>query len=205
SPPPLEPRTRYGPDWLRAGSHGSNVGLIARYAASDWEAGIAAFRSAQWGDLTEAAVLDLADDGTIRSTIVRTPPGSARSDAVEARVARRFEALGAVHRVGVAVRGRQSVTKRAESAIEPGGTFSIASGAADVPDPGALPPARRARDTVDQRLLSLSYGLAVPGLLELRLGAHANRHARSATGFEGLESRTVENDWLLNASLVLSA
>lgn len=205
APPPLELGTRYGPDWLRAGSHGSNVGLIARYAAGDWEAGIAAFRSAQSSDLTEAAVLDLVDDGTIRSTIVRTPPGSARSDAVDARVARRFEALGAVHRVGVAVRGRQSVTKRAESAIEPGGTFSIASGAADVPDPGALPPARRARDTVDQRLLSLSYGLAVPGLLELRLGAHANRHARSATGFDGLEGRTVENDWLLNASLVLSA
>lgn len=205
APPPLELDTRYGPDWLRAESHGSNAGFIATYAAGSWEAGLAAFHSAQLSGLTEVAVLDLADDGSIRSAIVRTPPGSARSDALEARVARRFEALGAIHRVGVAVRGRHSVTKRGESAIEPGGTFSLSSGAVEVADPGALPPARRARDTVDQGLLSLSYGLAVPGLLELRLGAHANRHAKSAAGFDGLESRTVENDWLLNASLVLTA
>src|SRR5690606_28767561 len=45
---------------------------------------------------------------------------------------------------------------------------------------------------------------AVPDLLELRLGAHVNRHSKRAVGFDGLESRTVEKDWLLNASLVLS-
>src|SRR5690606_24140806 len=33
----------------------------------------------------------------------------------------------------------------------------------------------------------------------------ANRHAKSAIGFDGEESRTIEKDWLLNASLVLSA
>lgn len=205
APPALDPGTRYGPEWLRTESSGSNSGLVANYVAGDWEVGIAAFRSAQSTGLTEGAVLDLADDSTIRSTIVRTPPGSARSDAAEARLARRFEALGAVHRLGVALRGRRSLTKRGESAIEPGGSFSVASGAEEVPDLGKMTQARRAHDTVDQRLLSVTYGLAVRDVLELRLGAHANRHSKSAIGFDQMESRTVEKDWLLNASLVLSA
>lgn len=204
APPAIDPGTRYGPDWLRSGGHGSNHGVIASYDANGWEADLAAIRSAQSTDFSETAVLDLGSDGSIASSIVRTPPGASRSDAAEARLARRFEALGLVHRLGLAVRARRSETERLESAVVPGGTFTIASGAVQVPDPGAPPATRLAKDTVDQRLLSVTYGLAVPDLLELRLGAHANRQSKRAIGFDGLESRTVEKDWLLNASLVLS-
>lgn len=204
APPAIEPGTRYGPNWLRSGGHGSNHGVIASYDANGWEADVAAIRSQQSTDFSETAVLDLGSDGSITSSIVRAPPGGSRSDAGEARLARRFKALGLLHRLGLAVRARRSETDRSEAIIVPGGTFTIGSGAVQVPDPGAAPVTRRAKDTVDQRLLSVTYGLAVPDLLELRLGAHANRHAKHAVGFDGLESRTIEKDWLLNASVVLS-
>lgn len=205
SPLPIVMGKRYGPAWLRSAGSGSNKGIIADYSAGRWEAGFSAVRSDQSNAISETAVLDLADDGTMQSTIVRTPPGSSRSDTLEARVARSFEALGAVHRIGAAARARRSETWRSESVLMPGGSFTIETGAAPVAEPRPLAPTRRARDRIDQRLLSLTYGLAVPNRVELRLGAHANRHAKEAESFDGLESRTVENDWLLNASLVVTA
>lgn len=204
-PPPLEWGTRYAPDWLETRDRGINAGVIAGWRRGRWDAGASFIRSDYRAPRTEFSLLRIDPEGQVSSTILRLPEASERSDIWEARIARGFALLGAEHRIGLAARGRETRSQRGEAEAIDGGRFAIDDPLR--PAGSTLPPARgrRASDFVRQRIFSLTYGLDVPGRVQLRLGAHANRHEQTATAFDGLEAQQQETDWLASASLAVSA
>lgn len=204
-PPPLEWGSRYSPDWLESSNRGINAGIIADWQSRRWDAGASFIRSDHRAARTEFSLLRIDPEGRISSTILRLPEASARSDIWEVRLARSFAFLGAEHRVGLAARGRETRSERGEAETIDGGRFTVGDPA---PGTGSTMPSaqgRRASDLVRQRLLSLTYGLDLPGRVQLRLGAHANRHEKTATGFDGFEAEQLETGWLVSASLAVSA
>ncbi|HEX9807516.1 MAG TPA: TonB-dependent receptor [Alteraurantiacibacter sp.] len=204
-PPPLEWGSRYSPDWLENRNRGINAGIIADWQSGHWDAGASFIRSDYRADRTEFSLLRIDPDGRISSTNFRLPESGAGSHIWEARIARSFPFLGAEHRIGVAARGRETRSERGEAEATDGGQFTVGD---PMPVAGsAMPPAqgRWASDLVRQRLLSLTYGLDLPGQVQLRLGAHANRHEMTAIGFDGFEAEQLETDWLASASLAISA
>ena len=204
-PPPLDWDQVYSPDWMESGNRGINAGVIASWQRGDWDAGASFIRSDNRASRTEFSLLNIDPAGRIAATNIRLPESSAKSDAWEARIARSFPLLGAEHRIGLAARGRQTRSERGEAEMTDGGSFRVEE---PVPAPGSRLPAatgRRASDLVEQRLLSINYGLDLPGTLQLRLGAHANRHEKTATGFDGRVASQEETGWLTSASLAVSA
>ena len=204
-PPPLDWDEVYSPGWLESRSRGINAGIIARWERGGWDAGASFIRSDSSASRTEFSLLNIDPEGRIAAINIRLPESGAKSDSWETRIARSFTLLGAEHRIGLAARGRQTRSERGEAETSDGGDFDVN---APVPVPGSRLPAatgRRASDVVEQRLLSVTYGLDLPGTLQLRLGAHANRHEKTATGFDGLAASQEETDWLTSASLAVSA
>jgi iron complex outermembrane receptor protein len=204
APPPLDWDRRYAPDWLDSRDSGLNAGVIAAWRRGRWEVDASFIRSHSWAHQTEFALLRIDPEGKIGSTLFRLPVASERSHVWEARLARGFALFGVEHRIGLAARGRRTRSERGEAESLDGGQFTV-----DDPMPIAgsrMPPADgpRAADLVGQRIFSLTYGLDLPWM-QLRLGAHANRHQQAATGFDGVRAQQQETGWLASASLAVSA
>lgn len=204
-PPPLARYRRYSPDWARAHYEGMTSGLLASRSWDGWSAGLGLVHSTLERDRSDVALLAIDRAGQVRSTLLYTPPFSVRSDSVEAKLARDFRLLGAEHRIGMAVRGRETRTGRAESLAFDTGRFALGDGPVETPRPDLPASTARGEDRVAQRIVSLTYGLNWRDRVQVRLGAHASHYAKTVTGFDGRRVRSLENDWLSSASVVWQA
>lgn len=201
-PPALARHKRYGPDWWRTAYEGSTTGLLASRDWGRWSAGLGLIHSTLGRDRSDVDLLSIDRDGHVDSTLFYTPAFSIRSDSAEAKLARSFTLLGAEHRLGVALRARNTRTGRAESVAYDAGEYQLADGAVDVPRPDLPAVTARGNDHVSQRILSVTYGLQWRDKVQLHLGVHASRYAKTVEGFDGSHARSVEQDWLTSASLI---
>ena len=201
-PPPLARYRRYGPRWSRTRYEGATSGLLATKDWGRWSAGLGLIHSTLGRDRSDVDLLAIDRDGHVRSTLFYTPPFSIRSDSAEAKLARDFTLFGAEHRIGVALRARNTRTGRAEQVAYDVGQYQLADGPVDTPRPDLPAATARGSDRVDQRILSVTYGLQWRDSLQLRLGAHASHYAKTVNAFDGSRARSVESDWLYSASLI---
>ncbi|HWI85588.1 MAG TPA: TonB-dependent receptor [Sphingomonas sp.] len=198
--PALKPHFKYSPSWARSRSDGGNFGLLAEHRWGRWSAGLSLIRSTSNTDRNDVAVLEIDREGNAASTLYYTPPVTARSDSAEAKLSRDFALFGAQHRIGLAVRQRHSVTGRAQATGFEAGHFTVEAGPAELAA-SALPAiAIRGRDVVDQRIVSLSYGLQVSDHFQLRMGAHSNHYEKVVDAFDGARARQRDQTWLYSAS-----
>ena len=201
-PPPLRPYHDYGPRWARSRADGGNFGLLAEHRRGHWSAGLGLIHSISVHERGDVAILSIDKQGQAASTLYYMPRVSTRSDSAEAKVAREFGLFGAEHRIGLAVRMRDTRAGRAEATAFDAGRFTLADGPVDVPAPALPGRAVRGSDRIVQRIVSATYGLQWHDRLQLRLGAHANRYARTVDGFDGTHARSVDDAWLYSASVI---
>ena len=199
APAALPADTPFAPDWLEADRRMANIGALARFAAGGWSARASAIHSRRFEPRSDTQVLSLNDDGMIAARLLLVPEQSARADIFEGSLDRTFSAFGMRHRVGIAARYRDSLSRRAEATVLDGGSFTRAGPDFDLPV--RTPIARaRGRDTVRQSLLGANYTLMPGGGLTLRGGANRSHYDKRSRGFGGEDSRNVETDWLYNLS-----
>ncbi|QIK78629.1 TonB-dependent receptor [Sphingomonas piscis] len=198
-PPALKPRRNYGVDWARVRSRSSTAGILAEHGSGGWRLGASAIRSVRSTPHADTTLLEIDRTGTAVSTLFHTPRSRARSDSFELKAGRSFSLAGLNHRIALAARARSTLTLRPDSIAVPSGTFALRGRPADVPEADLPSRAPAARDQVRQRLLSVSYDLAADAV-QLRLGAHRTRYAKSYRPVGGAESHNVEQSWLYSAS-----
>ena len=201
-PPPLARYRRYGPSWSRTQYEGMTSGLLASREWGGWSAGLGLIHSTLDRDRSDVDLLAIDRGGHVRSTLFYTPRFSIRSDSAEAKIARSFGLFGVEHRLGLALRERNTRTGRAEQVAYDAGQYLLADGPVDTPRPDLPPTTARGSDRVDQRILSVTYGLQWQDRLQLRLGAHASHYAKTSEAFDGSRARSVDGDWLYSASLI---
>jgi iron complex outermembrane receptor protein len=201
-PPPLPRFRRMSPGWARTSYEGGNVGLLATHDWGRWSAGLGLIHSVLDRDRSDIALLSIDRTGQATSTLFYTPAFSTRSDSAEAKVARTISLFGAEHRIGLAVRDRDTRTGRAEAVAYDTGRFLLADGPPDTPEPDLPAETARGSDRVNQRIASATYGLQWRDRIQLRLGAHASHYAKTVDGFDGSRGRSVESNWLYSASLI---
>jgi len=201
-PPPLKRYLYYAPRWARARYEGGTSGVLATHAWGDWSAALGAVHSTLARNRSDIDLLAIDRDGHIQSTLFYTPPFSIRADAVEAKLARVLRLFGLDQRFGLAVRDRTVRTGRAEAIAYDQGDFPIGDAPPDTPRPDLPATTAQGSDRVGQRILSFTYDLDWSDRLQLRLGAHASRYAKTVAGFDGTRARSVEQDWLYSGSLV---
>jgi iron complex outermembrane receptor protein len=201
-PPALRPHHKYSPLWARSSSRGSTIGAMLDRRWGGWSLGASAIRSQRHAGRSDVAVLEIDRAGGVTSTLYSTPAVDVRSDTAEVKLARIVSLFGMQHRLGLAVRQRHTVTGRAEATAFPAGRFTVDNGPIEV-SPRVLPgTVARGRDTVDQRIVSATYGLQAGDRLDLRLGAHNNRYEKTVQDFAGQRLRNLESSWLYSASAV---
>lgn len=199
-PPPLRTRRNYGPNWARSRSTSGNFGALIEHRAGGWTLGASAVRSVRDAPRTDTTVLAIDDRGRVTSTLYHTPDSHLRSDSAEVKAFRSFALAGATHRVGLAFRQRNSISRRADAVAIPAGSFTVADGPVAVLPPDLPGPAPSSRDEVDQSILSATYALSAGGDFELRLGAHRNRYAKIFQDSRGERSAQRDTTWLYSAS-----
>jgi iron complex outermembrane receptor protein len=201
-PPPLRRYRFYGPDWSRTSYEGATSGVLATRAWGAWSAALGAVHSTLGRRRSDVDVLAIDSDGHVRSTLFYTPPFSIRSDSIEAKLAREVRLLGIDHRIGLAVRGRETRTGRAEAMAYDQGDFLIGDAPPDTVRPDLPATTAQGSDRVRQRIVSFTYDLDWRDRIRLRLGAHASRYAKAVAAFDGSHARSVEKDWLFSGSLI---
>ena len=201
-PPPLRPHHDYAPRWARSVTDGGNFGLLVEHRWGRWSGGLGLIHSIGIRRRSDVAILSVDKTGQAASTLYYRPRVSTRSDSAEAKVARDFDLFGAQHRVGLAVRAGGTHTGLAEATAFDAGRFTVIDGPIDVPAPALPDRAVRGSDRIAQRIVSATYGLQWRDQFQIRLGAHANRYAKTADSFDGTHARSVDNAWLYSASLI---
>ncbi|WP_106514194.1 TonB-dependent receptor domain-containing protein [Allosphingosinicella deserti] len=200
NPPPLRVRRHYAPDWARTRATTTNLGALFEHRWGDWTIGASAIRSTRNSPRTDTTVLEIDGAGLATSTVYHTDSADIRSDSAEAKAFRSLGLLGARHRIGVAVRQRNSVSRRADAVAFPAGRFDIAGVPVAVPSPDFPDDVPSTRDQVNQRILSATYELSAGDAFELRLGIHRNRYEKKVRNALGAQSAQLDKSWLYSAS-----
>lgn len=199
-PPPLERRRNYSADWARSRSTSGNFGALIEHRSGGWMFGASAVRSTRDSPRTDTTVLEIDGAGQVSSTLYHTPLAYSRSDSAEIKAFRTFALAGASHRVGLAFRQRNSVSRRADAIAIPAGSFTLSNGPVPVARPDLPANVPSSRDQVDQNILSATYQLSVDDAFELRLGAHRNHYEKAFRNTRGERSAQLDKSWLYSAS-----
>jgi len=199
-PPPLERRRNYSVDWARSRSTSGNFGALIEHRSGGWMFGASAVRSTRDSPRTDTTVLEIDGKGQVTSTLYHTLLAYSRSDSAEVKAFRTFALAGARHRIGLAFRQRNSVSRRADAIAIPAGSFSLSDGPVAIARPDLPQNAPANRDQVDQNILSATYQLSVGDAFELRLGAHRNRYEKTFRDTRGDRSAQLDKTWLYSAS-----
>jgi len=200
TPPPLRTRHNYSPDWARSRSTSGNFGALIEHRSGGWTLGASAVRSTRESSRTDTTVLAIDGAGRVTSTLYHTPEADSRSDSAEVKAFRTFALAGATHRVGLAFRQRNSISRRADATAIPAGHFTIRDGPAAIPRPNLPGDSPSSRDQVDQNILSATYELSAGDDFEFRLGAHRNRYEKTFRDSRGERSAQLDKTWLYSAS-----
>jgi iron complex outermembrane receptor protein len=202
-PPSLERLHQYSPSWAWSEAVSSNFGVLYDARLGDFTVDLAAFRSIFDIDRTDYTVISADADGRASATTFRNPDRAKRSDSVEARVGRQFEAGGLSHLATVSLRGGRSSVDLTSNLVIPLGTFDLRD--ADPPDGVELPwSGTRGKDTVEQVTASAGYGVAWSDRVQLRFAVHRTRYDKDVLSIADVRTEGISETTLYNLSAVAS-
>jgi iron complex outermembrane receptor protein len=202
-PPSLEKLHQYSPSWAVADAVNSNFGVLYDGRIGGIALDIAAFHSIFDLHQIDYTLLSIDAAGLASATTFRTPDRARRSDSVEARVSRQFEAGTISHLATASLRGGRLVVDLTSNLAIPLGDFDLRDD--ETPDGMELPwSGTRGTDTVEQVTASAGYGLAWSDRLQLRFGFHRTRYDKDVLSIAGVQTERVSESSLYNASVIVS-
>lgn len=202
-PPSLKELHQYSPSWAHTEALNTNFGVLYDGRVDGIIVDLAAFHSSFAIDQVDYTLISADAVGRAEANTFRTPDRAKRADSFEARVGRQFEAGGFAHLATVSLRaGRTTVDLTSNLAI-PLGTFDLSSG--DVPDGTEVAwSGSRGRDTVEQVIASVGYGLAWSDRVQVRAAVHRTRYDKNVLSIAGVQTEGVSELTLHDASVVVS-
>lgn len=202
-PPSLERLHQYSPSWAWTEAVNSNFGVLYDGRIGGFTVDVAAFRSIFDIDRTDYTLITADAAGQGSATTFRNPDRVFRSDSVEARVGRQFEAGSISHLATASLRaGRKLVDLTSNLAI-PHGSFDLRED--ERPDGQELAwSGTRGTDTVEQVTASAGYGLAWGERVQLRFGIHRTRYDKDVLSIAGVRTDGVSEATLYNTSAIVS-
>jgi iron complex outermembrane recepter protein len=202
-PPSLEKLHQYSPSWAWTEALNSNFGLLYDGRIGGFTVDFAAFRSIFAIDRTDYTLITADAAGLAAATNFRNPDRDKRSDSVEARVGRQFEAARLSHLATVSLRGGRTIVDLTSNLAIPLGVFDLRSG--EAPESVELAWAgTRGEDTVKQVTASAGYGLAWNERVQLRFAVHRTRYDKDVLSIAGVRTEGVSETSLYNASVIVS-
>jgi len=201
-PPSLEKLHQYSPSWAWTEAVNSNFGVLYDARIAGFTVDVAAFHSVFDIDRADYTVISADALGHAEATTFRYPGYAKRSDSVEARVGRQFEAGSLSHLATVSLRGRRATVDLTSSLAIPLGDFDLQD---DAPPKGQELDwsGTRGEDTVEQVTASAGYGLAWSDRLQLRFGVHRTRYDKNVLSIAGVRTQGVSETTLYNASVIV--
>jgi iron complex outermembrane recepter protein len=202
-PPSLKKLHQYSPSWAEAEAVNSNFGVLYDGRVGGFTLDVAAFHSIFDMDHIDYTLVSADADGRASATTFRTPDRARRSDSVEARVNRQFEAGSISHLATASLRGGRLVVDLTSNLAIPLGDFDLRDD--ETPDGVELPwSGTRGTDTVEQVTASAGYGLAWSEHLQLRFAVHRTRYDKDVLSIAGVQTERVSETTLYNASVIVS-
>ncbi len=204
SAPPILPRElNYAPDGAQSQFVEMNAGILFDHDIGPWVFDGSLTYSAFEADRSDAAILTVDGEGIADSEIVLSPAFGSDAWAAEAKVARVFSGGAFDHRLGGAVRTRQTSRDQISVTTLNGGQFRLRDGPLPVAGIRAVGDGNTGDDTVTQTIASLSYGVEAWDRLNVRLGAHHSWYGKDLISAVGDQSTLTDERWFTNASAVL--
>jgi iron complex outermembrane recepter protein len=202
-PPSLKKLHQYSPSWADTEAANSNFGVLYDGSVGGFTVDVAAFRSIFDIHRTDYTLISADAAGHASATTFRNPDRAKRSDSVEARVGRQFEAAGISQLATVSLRGRRSTVDLTSNLAIPLGAFDLRGDGP--PDGWELPwSGTRGEDTVEQVTASAGYGLAWRDRVQLRFAVHRTRYDKQVLSIAGAQTEGISETTLYNASAIVS-
>ena len=202
-PRSLKKLHQYSPSWAVAEAVNSNFGVLYDGRIGGFALDVAAFHSIFDLHQFDYTLLSIDAAGLASATTFRTPDRARRSDSVEARVSRQFEAGSISHLATASLRGGRLVVDLTSNLAIPLGDFDLRDD--ETPDAVELPwSGTRGTDTAEQLTASAGYGLAWRDHLQLRFGVHRTRYDKDVLSIAGVQTEGVSETTLYNASVIVS-
>ncbi len=202
-PPSLKRLHQYSPSWAWTEAVNSNFGVLYDGRIGGFTLNVAAFRSIFDIDRTDYTLISADAVGRASATTFRNPDRAIRSDSVEARVGRQFEAGGISHLATASLRGGRKLVDLTSNLAIPLGAFDLRSD--DPPDGVELAwSGTRGTDTVEQVTASAGYGLAWSDRVQLRFAMHRTRYDKDVLSVAGVRTEGISETTLYNASAIVS-
>lgn len=202
-PPSLKKLHQYSPSWAETEALSSNFGVLYDARIGGYTLDVAAFRSIFDIERTDFTLISADAEGHASATTFRNPHRPKRSDSVEARVSRQFEAGGLTHLTTASVRGGRSTVDLTSTLAIPLSDFDLRSDQS--PEGTELAwSGTRGVDTVEQVTASVGYGVAWNDRVQLRSAVHRTRYDKDVLSIAGVRSEGVSQRTLYNSSAVIS-
>lgn len=199
--PPRLPRNFWnGPRWQRTSETEFNAGtVIDADFRSGWGLKAGLFRSsvAYFADFTNLLV-DVAPDRTARHQVIIDPPLLFASTSGEARLTRTWSDGARIHRLHMAVRGRDALRRFGGAALADLGPTTIDT-ASTAPEPVSTFTAQK-RDRFRQWTLGAGYEGRWEGVGELSLGLQRSDYRKRIGLPDEDPIETRDRPWLWNAN-----
>ena len=202
-PPSLERLHQYSPSWAWTEAVNSNFGVLYDGRIGAYTVDVAAFHSIFDIETTDFTVISADAEGQASATTFRNPDRKKRSDSVEARVGRHFEAGDMSHLATASLRGGRMVVDLTSTLAIPLSAFNVRDD--EAPEGQELAwSGTRGEDTVEQVTASAGYGLAWRDRVQLRSAIHRTRYEKNVLSTAGVQTDGVTERTLYNASLIFS-
>ena len=202
-PPSLKKLHQYSPSWAETEATSSNFGVFYDGRIGGFAVDVAAFHSIFDIERTDFTLISADAAGNASANTFRNPDRARRSDSVEARVGRQFEAGSISHLATASLRGGRLVVDLTSNLVIPLSDFDLRDD--ETPDGVELPwSGTRGTDTVEQVTASAGYGLAWSDRLQLRFAVHRTRYDKDVLSIAGVRTEGVSETTLYNASVIVS-
>ncbi len=202
-PPSLKKLHQYSPSWAETEAMSSNFGVLYDGRIGGFALDVAAFRSIFDIDRTDFTLISADAAGHASATTFRNPDRTRRSDSVEARVSRQFEAGSISHLATASLRGGRTVVDLTSTLAIPLSAFDLRDD--EAPDGQELAwSGTRGTDTVEQVTASAGYGLAWSDRVQLRSAVHRTRYEKNVLSIAGIRTEGVTETSLYNASVIVN-
>jgi iron complex outermembrane receptor protein len=202
-PPSLKRLHQYSPSWAWTEATSSNFGVLYDGRIGGFAVDVAAFRSIFDIATTDFTLISADATGRASATTFRNPDRAKRSDSVEARVSRQFEAGSVSHLATASLRGGRMVVDLTSTLAIPLSDFDLQDD--EAPNGTELAwSGTRGTDTVEQVTASAGYGLAWRDRVQLRTAIHRTRYEKNVLSIAGVPTDGVTETTLYNASLILN-
>ncbi|WP_126174284.1 TonB-dependent receptor domain-containing protein [Altericroceibacterium xinjiangense] len=198
-PPRVERRRFIGPAWTDARTVSTNMGIVTRGGTGNWETALGVFRSVQedrTGFVDLVAGID--PSGQANRLVTSQPSRQQSSTSGEARVGRRLIEGNRLHRITLALRGRDR-----HNEYGGGRTIDFGPQPFDAPLNDPKPDfsfGRQTNESVTQWTPGLGYGLQWRGVGSLQLGAQWTDYRKRIFLPGGNTAEAHEQAWLFNAA-----